>query len=91
MLAALRKEPARRYASVEQFAGDIRRYLNGLPVRARPDSLWYRGAKFVRRNRVAVTATVLVAVALVTGAIATAWQARKRVSGATRAGGTDPC
>jgi non-specific serine/threonine protein kinase/serine/threonine-protein kinase len=77
LLTALRKEPERRYPSVEQLAGDIRRYLNGLPVRARPDSLWYRGTKFVRRNRVAVTAGALVAIALVGGAIATAWQARE--------------
>lgn len=77
VLAALRKEPVRRYASVEQFADDIRRYLNGLPVQARPDGLWYRGTKFVRRNRVAVTAGVLVAAALVGGAITTAWQARE--------------
>jgi serine/threonine protein kinase/tetratricopeptide (TPR) repeat protein len=77
VLTALRKDRERRYASVEQFAGDVRRHLNGLPVRARPDSLWYRGAKFVRRNRVAVTAGALVAVTLVGGAIATAWQARE--------------
>jgi len=77
VLAALRKEPARRYGSVEQLAGDIRRHLHGLPVRARPDGLWYRGGKFMRRNRVAVTAGVLVATALVGGAIATAWQARE--------------
>ena len=77
VLAAMRKEPERRYASVEQFAGDIRRYLNGLPVQARPDSLWYRGRKFVRRNRVALTAGVLIAATVVGGAIATAWQARE--------------
>jgi serine/threonine protein kinase/tetratricopeptide (TPR) repeat protein len=77
VLTALRKEPERRYPSVEQFASDIQRHLAGLPVRARADSVWYRGAKFVRRNRVAVLAAVLVAVALVGGTIATAWQARE--------------
>jgi non-specific serine/threonine protein kinase/serine/threonine-protein kinase len=72
---ALRKDPGRRYASVEQLSTDIRRYLNSLPVKARPDSLWYRGRKFVRRNTAAVTAGVLVVLALLGGAITTAWQA----------------
>ena len=77
VLMALRKEPGRRYASVEQFATDIRLHLDGLPVRARVDSLWYRGAKFVRRNRLAVTAAGLIAVTVIGGAVATAWQARE--------------
>ena len=42
VLTALRKEPQRRYQSVEQFAGDVRRYLDGLPVRARRDTVGYR-------------------------------------------------
>lgn len=77
VLMALRKDPDRRYVSVEQFSTDIRRYLDGLPVKARPDSLWYRGGKFVRRNTAAVTAAVLLVVALLGGAITTAWQARE--------------
>lgn len=77
VLTALRKEPARRYASVEQFAGDIRRYLGGLPVRARPDAAWYRIGKFMRRNTATVTAAALLAVALAGGAVATGWQARE--------------
>jgi serine/threonine protein kinase len=50
VLMALRKEPQRRYASVEQFAEDTRRYLRGLPVLARQDTLGYRTSKFLRRN-----------------------------------------
>ncbi|HET6181943.1 MAG TPA: hypothetical protein VFE61_33815 [Candidatus Sulfotelmatobacter sp.] len=42
VLMALRKEPARRYASVEQMGEDIRRHLQGLPVKATPDSPSYR-------------------------------------------------
>jgi serine/threonine-protein kinase len=64
---ALRKEPERRYASVEQFASDIERYLERRPVLARPNTLSYRAAKFIRRNRIAVTATALVLLALVVG------------------------
>jgi serine/threonine protein kinase/tetratricopeptide (TPR) repeat protein len=76
VLAAMRKEPQRRYGSVEQLANDIRRHLAGLPVRARTDSVWYRGAKFLRRNRVAVAGAALVLLTLVGGIVATAWQAR---------------
>ena len=64
---ALRKEPERRYASVEQFATDIERYLERRPVMARPNTFSYRAAKFVRRNRIAVTAAALVLLALVGG------------------------
>ena len=53
-LMALRKEPERRYASVDQFAQDIQRHLNGLPVIARPDTLQYRTQKFVRRHRLGI-------------------------------------
>jgi non-specific serine/threonine protein kinase/serine/threonine-protein kinase len=77
VLTALRKEPERRYRSVEQFAGDIRRHLEGRPVQAREDSLRYRAVKFARRNRVGVGAAVLVGLTLVGGTIATAWQARE--------------
>jgi serine/threonine protein kinase/tetratricopeptide (TPR) repeat protein len=62
VLMALRKDPARRYASVEQFSEDIRRHLDGRPIVARKDTLGYRTAKFVRRNRVAVAVFVLTVV-----------------------------
>lgn len=75
ILKALRKEPSRRYASVEQFAEDIRRHLKGLPVIARPDTFSYRAGKFVKRNRVPVIAGVLILLTLVGGIAATGWQA----------------
>lgn len=59
VLMALRKEPERRYASAQALAEDIERSLDHLPVRARPDSLGYRAAKFVRRHRVAVPVSAL--------------------------------
>lgn len=65
ILKALRKEPEKRYRSVEQFSEDVRRYLEGRPVVARIDTPGYRFAKFVRRNAVAVAASIgLVAVLL---------------------------
>jgi serine/threonine protein kinase/tetratricopeptide (TPR) repeat protein len=76
VLKALSKEPARRYASADQFAEDVRRHLAGLPVIARKDTFGYRTGKFVRRNRAAVVAAALTFVALVAGIIGTTWQAR---------------
>ncbi|MEO1367734.1 MAG: serine/threonine-protein kinase, partial [Acidobacteriota bacterium] len=64
-LKALRKEPQRRYASVEQLAEDLRRHVDGLPIRARPDTLRYRLGKFVRRNRRGVGAALMTLVTLV--------------------------
>ena len=77
VLMALRKEPQRRYQSVEQFSEDIRRHLEALPVRAGKDTLAYRGAKFVRRNRAATVAAALVFLSLLGGIIATTGQAHR--------------
>ncbi|MGH7527286.1 MAG: protein kinase domain-containing protein [Gemmatimonadales bacterium] len=85
VLTSLRKEPQRRYQSVEQFAGDIRKHLDGLPVQARPDTFRYRAGKFVRRNRVPVAAGTLVVLALVGGTVTTAWQAREARAAQARA------
>ena len=65
LLMALRKETARRYASVEQFADDLRNYLTGMPVKARGNSLGYRAGKFVRRRKVELAAVALVSCALI--------------------------
>jgi tetratricopeptide (TPR) repeat protein len=76
VMKALRKEPARRYSSVEQFSEDLRRYLAGLPVTARGDRFTYRARKFITRNKVGVTAGLLLFVSLVGGLATTLWQAR---------------
>lgn len=54
---ALRKDPEKRYPSVEALAEDVRRHLAGLPVRARGEGLAYRAGKFVRRHRWGLGAT----------------------------------
>lgn len=72
---ALRKETARRYESVEQFSEDIRRYLEGYPVAARPDTRSYRARKFAGRNKLAIAAAALILITLMTGIAATAWEA----------------
>jgi len=75
-LKALRKEPERRYASVQELSEDIRRHLSGLPVLARADTLSYRAGKFALRHKAGLIATVLVVASLVAGIVATARQAR---------------
>ena len=77
ILKALRKEPQRRYASVEQFSEDVRRHLEGLPVAAQRDTFAYRTNKFIGRHRAGVAAVALVLVLLVAGVVATAWQAHR--------------
>jgi len=74
---AMRKESARRYSSVEQFADDISRYLAGRPVIARANSLSYRTGKFLRRNRIAIFAAAVVVVSLVSGIAVALQQARR--------------
>lgn len=54
VMYALRKEPQRRYASADQLSADLGRYLDGMPVLARRDTLSYRASKFIRRHRVGV-------------------------------------
>ena len=76
ILMAMRKEPERRYSSVEQFAEDIQRYLNGLPVIAQEDTFAYRAEKFINRNKAGVAAGAGIAISLIAGLIATARQAK---------------
>jgi len=76
LLMALRKEPQRRYASVEQFAQDIRRHLEHLPVIARQDTFRYRASKFITRHKAAVAVAALVTVALLSATAITVRQAR---------------
>ena len=76
VLMAIRKDPARRYASVAQFSEDIRRHLDGRPVIARKDTFTYRSSKFIARNKVAVGAATLVACAIIAGLAVSIWEAR---------------
>jgi eukaryotic-like serine/threonine-protein kinase len=85
LLMAMRKEPARRYASIAQFSDDIRRHLAGLPVIARKDTLRYRSEKFIQRHKVGVAAAVLITLSLIGGLIATFWQARRATQQRDRA------
>jgi non-specific serine/threonine protein kinase/serine/threonine-protein kinase len=72
---ALRKDPQERYASVEQFAGDLQSYLEGRPILARPQTATYRLGKFVRRHRMGVLASSAAVLLLIAGIITTLWEA----------------
>lgn len=76
ILAALRKEPGRRYTSVERLVDDLRRHREGLPVTATRGSWSYRAAKFVRRHKVSMAAAAVVALAVLGGIAATVREAR---------------
>lgn len=82
VMKALRKEPERRYSSVEELSRDIERYLTGMPVKARKSTIAYRSGRFLRRHRESLAAALLV-LGIVAG-IAT-WEVKKvsRQSAAT--------
>lgn len=77
VLMALRKEPERRYRSVEQFGEDVGRYLRGLPVIAREDTVVYRAGKFVARHRIGVLMGTAAALGLIVATLVTAQSARR--------------
>ena len=71
---ALRRSSEERYANVEQFGHDLRRYLARSPVSARPRSLGYLALMFVRRQRAAVATALAVAIVLVSAVVVTTSQ-----------------
>jgi eukaryotic-like serine/threonine-protein kinase len=71
---AMRKEPDRRYPSVEALADDLRRHLMGQPVRARQGDWRYNSSKFLRRNLFAVVTAAAIFVGLVAIVGVTLWQ-----------------
>jgi tetratricopeptide (TPR) repeat protein len=82
---ALKKGAAERYVTVAAFAEDVRRYLAGAPVAARPDTVGYRTRKFVARNALKVGAVSAVLLAVLSGAALAFWQARVARAEAARA------
>ncbi|HXS92300.1 MAG TPA: serine/threonine-protein kinase [Steroidobacteraceae bacterium] len=77
VLKALKKAPEERYPSAEQLSEDLRRYLRGFPVAARPDTTGYRVRKFAQRHKSAAVAAGLFVAALIAGIITTSWQAHR--------------
>ena len=84
-MTALRREPERRYATVEAMVADVLSHLNGRPVVARGDSTRYVLGKFIRRHRVGVAVTAATALILVGALAMTLREARRAHAEATRA------
>lgn len=82
---AMRKEPERRYQSVDQLAEDIRRHLDGRPVMARQGAWAYRARKFVRRNRAGIAGAALLITVLIGATASATIQARRAIQEQARA------
>lgn len=76
VLKALQRDPARRYVGADGFAEDLRRWLAGAPIAAKPDTATYRIRKFIGRHRLGVASAAMVLLALVIGSAVALWQAR---------------
>jgi Serine/threonine protein kinase len=74
VLRAMAKDPAHRYATVQELESDVRRHLAGLPVLARPHSRRYHLVKFLRRHRVGALITTLAMLLLAAFAVVMAVQ-----------------
>lgn len=84
LLTTLRKEPARRYSSVEAFSEDLRRHIENRPISAREDSLWYRANRFAHRHPGGVTAGVAAVLSLGAALMTTIWGIRVALEAAQR-------
>ncbi|MBZ0087494.1 MAG: serine/threonine-protein kinase [Thermomonas sp.] len=78
-------EPEQRYPSVDALAGDLRRWLDGLPVGVRASSRSYRLRFFVRRHRWALASLAAIICALAIGLGVALQQARQARLQAQRA------
>lgn len=77
VLKALRKEPSRRYGSVAALEEDVRRHLEGLPIRARRSTLTYRAGRFLKRHAWAVATAAVVVLALIGSSVVTHVQSQR--------------
>ena len=73
---ALRKEPEKRYRTVQEMQLDVQAYLESRPVSARQGTIRYKATKLIRRNRLSFAIAALLTLSLIGGSIAVAWQAR---------------
>ncbi len=74
---ALEKDARRRYATVDELSTDLRRYLAGLPVRARNATFAYRAGKLLRRHRVAIPLAAVAAILILAFASVALIEARR--------------
>lgn len=85
ILKALSKQASNRYTSVEALSSDLTRYQEGLPVKARPQSLGYRTRKFVSRHRVSIFGGIALAAVVFTLLGVALWQRKEAVRETARA------
>jgi serine/threonine-protein kinase len=78
VLMAIRKEPQRRYQSVDQLSEDIGRHLQGLPIAAHKDTFTYRAGRFVFRNRIPVAIAAFALLVLAISAATLQWKANRQ-------------
>ena len=84
----LAKEPGARYQSAAALANDLRRYLDGYPISARPVAPWQRVARWVRRNPLIATMVGAIATTLLLSTVVSTWfgvEASRQAANATRA------
>lgn len=74
---AVNEEPARRYATVEALADDLRRWRDGKPILARADSSAYRFRRFVSRHRLATALGMIALLGVLLGSVLALWQAQR--------------
>ncbi|MCC6538123.1 MAG: serine/threonine protein kinase [Bryobacterales bacterium] len=80
VLRALEKDPERRYESAAALAQDLQRYLDHVPVAARPATAWYRMGKFLTRHKLLVASVGAVLAASMIGTVVSVRQARRAES-----------
>src|SRR5262249_15314032 len=73
-LRCLHKQPGRRYADAEALADDLRRFLDGKPIRARPTPAWERALMAARRRPVIAALSAAVVLVGVVGFAGVTWQ-----------------
>ncbi len=83
VLKATQPEPGRRYGSAAELGEDLGRHLDKLPVRARPDTFFYRAGRFARRHPIGLTAALLIFALLVMLGLQVqhTWAQRERARG----------
>ncbi len=86
LMKAMSPDPSGRYPSVDDLSSDLRACLEGTPVKARKWTRRYRALKFLGRNRLATSFVALLMLALLSGGMATFWQAKRATEQAAIAG-----
>src|SRR5262249_49980215 len=86
ILKAVSKNPADRYASAQEFAADLQRYLEDKPIRAKRPSVPERVRKWSRRHpSFGGAAIVLLVLVTIVSSVSTAWVRGEQAKAVTRA------